>query len=59
METTTHTHTARKVLAVIAVLFAVLMGYAALTVPMIAAAGPAVLMLAGLVVAYVAWPKKG
>lgn len=47
----------RKTLAIIAAAFAVLLGWITLTVPMVQATAPAVLMIACAVVAYAAWPR--
>lgn len=47
----------RKVLSIVCGLLFLLFGYMALTVPMVAAAGPAVLMFGCGVVAWYLWPK--
>jgi len=48
----------RKALSIVLALIAVLFLVMTLTVPMIAAAGPAVIMLLFALMAYVAWPKN-
>jgi hypothetical protein len=47
----------RKALAITLAAFGALMGYVAMTVPVIAATAQALLTIALAVAAYVAWPK--
>ena len=49
---------ARKIAAGIFLLFALIFGYGALTVPAIAATSYAVVTLICLLVTWVAWPRK-
>jgi hypothetical protein len=51
-------HLARKTAAVIALLFTLLMLVTTLTVPAIAASGPAILTVACGVLTWTLWPKK-